>query len=70
MVDPDIVDAFTDEATGIELEAIRASDGRTIWGAWHPAYMGKPGMAVGSTADEALKKLLIRRPELAPRKAA
>jgi hypothetical protein len=77
--DPDIVEAFTDEATGIELEQIRTSDdlrgefphiAEFIWGAWHPAYMGKPGMAVGASADEALRKLLARRPELAPRKAA
>lgn len=70
MRDPDIVSAFTDPATDIELEAILSGERRIIWGAWHPAYMGKPGMAVGATAEEALGKLLLRRPELAPRKAA
>jgi hypothetical protein len=70
MRDPDIIDAFTDPATGIELEAIKNHEGRIIWGAWHPGYMGKPGMSVGATSGEALSKLLCRRPELAPRAAA
>lgn len=70
MRDPRIIQAYTDRATGIELECIMTDDGRAIWGAWHPAYMGKPAMAVGDTDDIALKRLLNRRPELARKEAA
>jgi len=68
--DANIIQAYTDATTGIELECIQLDDGRVIWGAWHPAYMGKPAMAVGDTDDLALKRLLNRRPELARKEAA
>ena len=65
MRDGNIIQAYTDSATGIELECIQLDDGRAIWGAWHPAYMGKPAMAIGDTAHSwpliFIPPILLRR---------
>lgn len=70
MRSPNIIQAYTDRATGIELECIMTDDGRAIWGAWHPGCMAKTAMSIGDTDDIALKRLLNRRPELARKEAA
>lgn len=70
MADPDILEAFTDFRTGVEFECVRTPDNRILWGAWHPAYMGKPCMAVGSSQGTALNRLLAKEPRIAGRLAA
>lgn len=69
---PDILQSFVDHKLGVEFEQVRTSADilaeydwmpETRWGAW-PVGGSKPGMCVGATSEEALRKLREKFPHI------